>query len=460
MTAPKGRRTSPRPSHLPGSRPDPDPLVLISCPALSKRPQMLRSVPRTLPSPQPSPRGPHPGGRSRFSVSASSQNPARSVLSPGPLEPLRPELSPHRPPTPSGRLNRVTFTLPTASPLPRGPSQPFWGLFLTVPPPNVPRVFSGPIPSPWLTFETSRSARALVRSSLPCAPAPRRRRALLGPVSPSLWPARLPAFPSLGPAERCLLKGSQDGQSRGRPVRTVGCPAQPAACSAPPLPAPRCSLSPRGAAHWQGLQGARSEGRSAPPGIPASQCSLLPPHSDAPAFCAPPAPSGSFRAPFPEAAGRASRGSRALPKGPVPRAPPTPSALCRPQETEFKVDVQEHLGRLLFVKVHKQHFLQDDAWFCNWICVQGPGAGGDEFRFPCYRWVEGSGVLSLPEGTGERRAGRGAAEPGGGIWRGLVAGAAAGGRDAEGSGPVEEVPLAGTRGRLSGEASPPLPPHL
>ncbi|XP_032287820.1 polyunsaturated fatty acid lipoxygenase ALOX15 [Halichoerus grypus] len=73
---------------------------------------------------------------------------------------------------------------------------------------------------------------------------------------------------------------------------------------------------------------------------------------------------------------------------------------ARGQETEIKADVQEYLGPLLFVKLHKRHFLQDDAWFCNWIWVQGPGPSGNEFRFPCYRWVEGSGVLSLPEGTG------------------------------------------------------------
>ncbi|KAM7067816.1 polyunsaturated fatty acid lipoxygenase ALOX15 [Molossus nigricans] len=71
----------------------------------------------------------------------------------------------------------------------------------------------------------------------------------------------------------------------------------------------------------------------------------------------------------------------------------------RGKETEFKVDVTEYLGPLLFVKIRKRHFLQNDAWFCNWISVQGPGASGDEFRFPCYRWVEGSGTVSIPEGT-------------------------------------------------------------
>ncbi|PNJ22700.1 ALOX15 isoform 5 [Pongo abelii] len=72
---------------------------------------------------------------------------------------------------------------------------------------------------------------------------------------------------------------------------------------------------------------------------------------------------------------------------------------ARGKETELKVEVPEYLGPLLFVKLRKRHLLTDDAWFCNWISVQGPGAG-DEVRFPCYRWVEGNGVLSLPEGTG------------------------------------------------------------
>ncbi|XP_042526809.1 polyunsaturated fatty acid lipoxygenase ALOX15-like [Dipodomys spectabilis] len=72
----------------------------------------------------------------------------------------------------------------------------------------------------------------------------------------------------------------------------------------------------------------------------------------------------------------------------------------RGKEEEFKVDVSEYLGPLLFVKLQKRHLLQDDAWFCNWISVQGPGEGGAEYRFPCYRWVQGSGILTLPEGTG------------------------------------------------------------
>ncbi|KAK2084083.1 hypothetical protein P7K49_037116 [Saguinus oedipus] len=69
--------------------------------------------------------------------------------------------------------------------------------------------------------------------------------------------------------------------------------------------------------------------------------------------------------------------------------------------TEVKVEAPEYLGPLLFVKPRKRHLLQDDAWFCSWISiVQGPGVAGDDVRFPCYRWVEGDGILSLTEGTG------------------------------------------------------------
>ncbi|XP_004594890.2 polyunsaturated fatty acid lipoxygenase ALOX15 [Ochotona princeps] len=72
----------------------------------------------------------------------------------------------------------------------------------------------------------------------------------------------------------------------------------------------------------------------------------------------------------------------------------------RDTEEEFEEDVSEFLGPLLFVKVRKRHFLKEDAWFCNWISVRGSGASDNEFWFPCYRWVVGNKVLSLPEGTG------------------------------------------------------------
>lgn len=55
------------------------------------------------------------------------------------------------------------------------------------------------------------------------------------------------------------------------------------------------------------------------------------------------------------------------------------------------------------MKLRKQHTVVDDAWFCNLITVQGPGTSA-EVVFPCYRWVQGDGELSLPEGTGEQAA--------------------------------------------------------
>lgn len=55
------------------------------------------------------------------------------------------------------------------------------------------------------------------------------------------------------------------------------------------------------------------------------------------------------------------------------------------------------------MKLHKQHTVVDDAWFCNLIAIQAPGTSA-EAVFPCYRWVQGEGVLSLPEGTGELAA--------------------------------------------------------
>uniref|UniRef100_A0A8C6RRW0 Arachidonate 12-lipoxygenase n=1 Tax=Nannospalax galili TaxID=1026970 RepID=A0A8C6RRW0_NANGA len=71
---------------------------------------------------------------------------------------------------------------------------------------------------------------------------------------------------------------------------------------------------------------------------------------------------------------------------------------ARGKEEEFVFDVPEDLGPLQFVKLHKQHTVVDDAWFCDLITVQGTETSA-EAVFPCYRWVQGGGVLSLPEGT-------------------------------------------------------------
>ncbi|XP_059524891.1 polyunsaturated fatty acid lipoxygenase ALOX12-like [Myotis daubentonii] len=71
---------------------------------------------------------------------------------------------------------------------------------------------------------------------------------------------------------------------------------------------------------------------------------------------------------------------------------------ARGQAEEFEQEIPQDLGPLQFVKLCKHHSLVDDAWFCDRITVQGPG-DLEEATFPCYRWVQGEGVLTLPEGT-------------------------------------------------------------
>ncbi|MEJ1273166.1 arachidonate 12-lipoxygenase [Cricetulus griseus] len=70
----------------------------------------------------------------------------------------------------------------------------------------------------------------------------------------------------------------------------------------------------------------------------------------------------------------------------------------RGKEEEFDFDIPEDLGPLQFVRLHKQHWVVDDAWFCNLITVQEPLTSA-EAVFPCFCWLQGEGVLSLPEGT-------------------------------------------------------------
>ncbi|XP_074198436.1 polyunsaturated fatty acid lipoxygenase ALOX12 isoform X3 [Camelus bactrianus] len=87
------------------------------------------------------------------------------------------------------------------------------------------------------------------------------------------------------------------------------------------------------------------------------------------------------------------------PQNGLSQDPPTKvSGFWPPQEEEFEHDVPDDLGPLQFVKLRKHHSLVDDAWFCDRITVQGPGPG-EEAAFPCYSWVQGEGVLCLPEGT-------------------------------------------------------------
>lgn len=123
----------------------------------------------------------------------------------------------------------------------------------------------------------------LARSSAALSPAPQLPDAAQpssGPVSPSLWPARLPAFPSLGPAERCLLKGSPDGQSRGRPagpwaVRHSLPPARPSVSPRPGALSPRAALcTGRVLREEEAKEGARLP--VFPPDVPSSR--LTPTH--------------------------------------------------------------------------------------------------------------------------------------------------------------------------------------
>uniref|UniRef100_A0A4X2JTU0 Arachidonate 12-lipoxygenase, 12S type n=2 Tax=Vombatus ursinus TaxID=29139 RepID=A0A4X2JTU0_VOMUR len=75
--------------------------------------------------------------------------------------------------------------------------------------------------------------------------------------------------------------------------------------------------------------------------------------------------------------------------------------LSRGQMEDFEVDVSEDLGPLLFVKLRKTHLLLKDAWFCNHITVWvfQESTEEKEIMFPCYRWVQGDGIICLPEAT-------------------------------------------------------------
>ncbi|XP_006105155.1 arachidonate 12-lipoxygenase, 12S-type-like [Myotis lucifugus] len=93
------------------------------------------------------------------------------------------------------------------------------------------------------------------------------------------------------------------------------------------------------------------------------------------------------------------RGPRTLSETSSPGSPLLSlTRVLSPQVEEFEQDIPQDLGPLQFVKLHKHHSLVDDAWFCDLITVRGPEPC-QEAAFPCYRWVQGEGVLTLPEGT-------------------------------------------------------------
>uniref|UniRef100_A0A5F8H3X7 Arachidonate 15-lipoxygenase type B n=1 Tax=Monodelphis domestica TaxID=13616 RepID=A0A5F8H3X7_MONDO len=71
---------------------------------------------------------------------------------------------------------------------------------------------------------------------------------------------------------------------------------------------------------------------------------------------------------------------------------------ARGQMEDFEVDLKEDLGPLLFVKLQKIHLLLKDAWFCNHITVWVSEKNMEEEQeilFPCYRWVQGDGIICL-----------------------------------------------------------------
>ncbi|XP_042823159.1 polyunsaturated fatty acid lipoxygenase ALOX15B isoform X1 [Panthera tigris] len=74
---------------------------------------------------------------------------------------------------------------------------------------------------------------------------------------------------------------------------------------------------------------------------------------------------------------------------------------------DFRVASPQDVGRVLLLRLHKGPLLLPspvgplarDAWFCNWLQLTPPQ--GAPLRFPCYQWMEGSGILTLREGAGK-----------------------------------------------------------
>ncbi|KAH0626130.1 hypothetical protein JD844_000911 [Phrynosoma platyrhinos] len=67
---------------------------------------------------------------------------------------------------------------------------------------------------------------------------------------------------------------------------------------------------------------------------------------------------------------------------------------------EYQVSVEEDLGPLLLIRLHKERYLffPEDSWFCSYVRVTSPQ--GETWHFPSYQWLEGYGILTLREGTG------------------------------------------------------------
>ncbi|XP_058035819.1 polyunsaturated fatty acid lipoxygenase ALOX15B-like [Ahaetulla prasina] len=68
---------------------------------------------------------------------------------------------------------------------------------------------------------------------------------------------------------------------------------------------------------------------------------------------------------------------------------------------DYEISSDRDLGPLLFIRLHKEpyQFFPEDSWFCDFVQLTTPD--GQNFHFPCYRWIEDDQPLELREGTGK-----------------------------------------------------------
>ncbi|XP_042333019.1 hydroperoxide isomerase ALOXE3-like [Sceloporus undulatus] len=69
---------------------------------------------------------------------------------------------------------------------------------------------------------------------------------------------------------------------------------------------------------------------------------------------------------------------------------------------EYQLSIEEDLGPLLLIRLHKEPYLffPKDSWFCSYVRVTSPQ--GETWHFPSYQWLEGYGTLTLREGTAKK----------------------------------------------------------
>ncbi|KAF7644745.1 hypothetical protein LDENG_00216620, partial [Lucifuga dentata] len=62
----------------------------------------------------------------------------------------------------------------------------------------------------------------------------------------------------------------------------------------------------------------------------------------------------------------------------------------------YEVNVGEHLGEIVLVKIEKKKYWMQDDWYCRYITVKTPT--GDYVEFPCFRWLVDDKEVVLREG--------------------------------------------------------------